>query len=261
MIVVLAISSCTKAECKTSADCPHKACSSQRCDSSKCIYSSIPNCCGNGDKDSLENGRPGSKCTCPQDYGNCEGKGKVKQGSQMVDAAYAHYYCTGSNECIMGVESKDASSQNFLDVVNSGYFKASAVMKYNKPFDMSRDTFELKITLDDGNKDLIMPVKFNSVKVLLNTDYSRGELLIADKNLENEIYSVGDTTSLSIPLNLDYKPQQIEESGSVRFTLDYSYIKNINIGRNPDGSQIYRQELARERVSSPAKQVFFVRSE
>ena len=258
---MLAIGSCTKAECKVSADCVQKACSTQRCDSSKCIYNPIPNCCGNGAKDLLENGRPGGKCTCPQDYGNCEGKGKVKQGSQMVDAAYAHYYCTSGNECMMGVESKDVSSQNFLDVITAGYFKASAIMKYNKPFAMSRDTFELKITLDDGNKDLIMPVKFNSVKVLLSTEYSRGELLIADKNLENEIYLIGGTTSLSIPLNLNYRPQQIEETGSLRFTLDYNYIKNVIIGKNLNGSPVYKQELVREKFNSPAKQVFFVRSE
>ena len=261
VIAVLAISSCTKAECKVSADCPQKACSTQRCDSSKCVYSSTPNCCGNGDKDSLESGRPGNKCTCPQDYGSCEGKGKVKQGSQTVDAIYAHYYCTSSNECVMGVESKDAFPQNFPDSISAQYFKASSVMKYNKPFDMSRDAFELKITLDDANKDLVMPVKFNKVQVLLSTDYSRSELLIAEKNIDNDIPVIGNTVTINIPLNLDYRPQQVEETGTIRYVVDFSYNKRVVSSRKPDGSPVYDQELVREKFNSPSKQVFFVRSE
>ena len=259
VISALLLISCAKSECKASPDCPQKACSAPRCDNGKCIPNPIPNCCGNGAPESLEGGKPGNKCTCPQDYGKCEGKGQVKAGSRMEDAAYAHYYCNSGNECIMGVESKDASPQNYLDSMTAEYFKASAVLKYNKPFDMSKDTFELKITLDDTNKDIVMPVKFSSVRILLSTDSSRGEQLVADKDFEIEIFNIKDTTSLSVPLNLNYRPQQVEEPGLIRYTVDYSYTKKIVSGRNPDSSPIYQQQLARERFNSPSKQVFLVR--
>ena len=260
-IAVLVAIACAKSECKVSADCPQKACSAPRCDSSKCVSNPIPNCCGNGVPESLENGKAGNKCTCPQDYGKCEGKGKVQVGSKAEDAKYAHYYCSSQSECIMGVESKDASAQNFLDSISGEYFKASAVLRFNKPFDMSKDAFEIKITLDDANKNMVLPVKFNNLRILLSTESSRGELLVADKNFENEVYAVGNTTTINVPLNLDYKPQQVEELGTMRYTLDYSYNKKILIGTSADGTPNYRQELARERFNSPAKQVFLVRSD
>ena len=126
---------------------------------------------------------------------------------------------------------------------------------------MSKDAFELKITLDDANKDLVMPVKFNKVQVLLSTDYSRSELLIAEKNIDNDIPMVGNTVTLNIPLNLDYRPQQVEETGTVRYVVDFSYNKRVVSSRKPDGSPVYDQELVREKFNSPSKQVFFVRSE
>ena len=101
----------------------------------------------------------------------------------------------------------------------------------------------------------------DNLRILLSTESSRGELLVADKNFENEVYAVGNTTTINVPLNLDYKPQQVEELGTMRYTLDYSYNKKILIGTSADGTPNYRQELARERFNSPAKQVFLVRSD
>ena len=261
VISLLVLSSCGKAECKASSDCPSQLCKIPKCEDRKCIYASQPNCCGNRINESLESGKPGNKCTCPQDYGKCEGKAQVKIGSRTQDAAYAGYYCDYNNECIFGVDQKDVLPQNVLDTINTGFFKASSVLKYSKPFDMSRDVFEVKITLDDSNKDLVLPVKITGIKMLFNGDYSRSELLIAEKSLDNSLSSIGESTAISVPLNLGYRPQEAEEAGSLKYVVDYSYTKKVSSGRTPSGDTIYKEEISREKFNSPTKQVFFVRAE
>lgn len=248
-----------KSECKTSADCQLRACSLSKCESRKCVYTPQTSCCGNGIKDAMENGRPGSQCTCPQDYGKCEGRGKIKVGQRAEDAVYAHYYCS-ADKCVLGVESKDAAPQNFLDTINTGFFKASSIMKYSKPFDMGREVFELKITLDDTTKDLVLPLKLTGVKMLFSGQYSGTELLVAEKELDSPIAGIGESITINVPLNLDYKPQEIEESGSIRYTIDYTYVKKVQTGRAQDGTILYEQQLVREKFLAPSKQVFFVRS-
>ena len=258
LVVTLFVLSSCKPECRTSPDCLQKTCSLSKCENKKCAYTPQINCCGNGVKDSIEDGKPGTQCTCPADYGKCEGKGKVKIGSKVEDAVYSHYYCARDGKCILGVESKNIAPQNFLDSISLGYFKASSVVRYNKPFDVSKDSFELKITLDDASKDLVFPIKLTNIKLLFSGD-SRTELLIAEENIDTSIINVGGTVTIDVSLNLDYKPQEVEEAGSVRYTLDYTYTKKIPGGRTPDGTTLYTQDLAREKFNSPSKQVFFVK--
>ncbi|MBI2655559.1 hypothetical protein HYX06_04000 [Candidatus Woesearchaeota archaeon] len=261
ILSILILSSCGKSECKSSLDCPSQLCKIPKCEDRKCAYSVQPNCCGNRINESLESGKPGDKCTCPQDYGKCEGKAKVRIGTRTQDAVYAGYYCNYDNRCVLGADQKDVLPQNVLDTINTGFFKASSVLKYNKPFDMGRDVFEVKITLDDSHKDLVLPVKITGIKMLFNGDYSRSELLIAEKSLDNPLSSIGDSTAISVPLNLGYRPQEAEEAGSLRYTIDYSYTKKVSSGRTPAGDIIYKEEISREKFNSPAKQIFFVRAE
>ena len=258
---ILVLSACSKAECKISGDCIQKTCTISKCQDKKCIYTPQANCCGNDVKDPLENGRLGNQCTCPQDYGKCEGKAKVKVRDKLVDAAYAHYFCDADNKCLLGIEKNDIASQNFLDNINSVSFKASSVIRYNKPFDMRRDTFEIKITLDDAGKDFVLPLTVTGVKVLFTGENSRSELLVADKILESSISNVGDSLTILVPLNLEYRPQEVEESGSIRYSIDYTHIKKVSAGRAPDGTTIYKEETARDKFFAPSKPIFLVRTE
>lgn len=260
IIALVTISSCSKPECKTSADCSSRKCTLSKCENSKCVYTLQQNCCGNRINESIEDGKPGSKCTCPLDYGKCEGKGKIKVGSRTEDAVYAHYYCNVDNSCVLGVERKDAVQQNYLDSIDTGFFKASSVVKYNKPFEVSRDIFELKINLDDASKDLVFPVLLAKVKLLYSSEYARNELLIAEQDLSNVLNGIGDQAIINVPLNLNYKPQELEEVGSLRYTIDYTYTKQVVTGRTANGTNKYSPETKRETFKAPTKQVFFVRS-
>lgn len=257
---LIAIGSCTKAECKTSADCSSKLCTLSKCEDKKCVYTLQKNCCGNNVKEAIESGKAGSQCTCPQDYGKCEGKGKIRIGSRTEDATYVHYYCNVDSQCVLGVERKDAAQQNFLDLISTGFFKASSVAKYNKPFDAARDNFDFKITLDDTGKDLILPIRLTKIKLLYSSEYARAEVLIAEKELDNMLNGIGDQTAISIPLNLRYRPQELEEAGSLRYSIDYAFTKQAFSGRTADGAIQYTNETSRATFTAPAKPVFFVRS-
>ena len=259
-IALIAIGSCAKAECKTSADCPSRTCFQPKCESKKCVYTLQSNCCGNRINDTIEDGKPGSQCTCPQDYGKCEGKGKVKSGSRIDDATYAHYYCNANSQCVLGVEKNDIAPQNFLDTMDIGFFRASSVVRYNKPFDAKRDSFEFAVTLDNIGKDLVLPITLTKARLLFSSEYTRIEQLIAEQDLSAVLNGVGDQAIISVPLNLNYRPQDIEETGGLRYTIDYVYKKKVVSGKTANGTNVYSDETVRASFTAPVKPVFFVRS-
>ena len=260
VIALIAVSSCTKAECKVDSDCLSKTCKLSTCENKKCVYAAQPNCCGNGLKESIKNGKPGNQCTCPQDFGKCEGKGKITQGTRTQDAQYARYSCESANQCVLGVDKNDVTTQNFLDGINLGYFKASSIIKYSKPFDINKDYFEFKITLDDANSGLVFPITITNIKIFFTGQYSGSELLVAEKDLSTTLNKIGDIITINVPLNLDYRPQQIEETGSMRYSVDYAYTRKIQTGTAADGTPLYKDEPARERFSATSKQLFLLRS-
>jgi len=244
-ISLLVISSCgkgeLKVECSENADCSPKLCSSPKCVNQKCMYDIKTNCCGNKLKEVNENGKSGSPCTCPQDYGKCEGKAKVKVGSRMEDAVYVRNYCDEEDLCVLGVDKKDIAPQNFLDSISPGIFKATSVIKYNKPFNMDSDEFEIRIVLDDASKDLIFPVTLTKVRVLFSSASSRGEQLIAEKDIDKvEFGEIGEEKTINVPLNLDYRINEAEETGSIKYSIDYNYQKQIKVGKEEDGKGLTR---------------------
>lgn len=259
-LTLIIISSCAKPECRTSSDCSSRTCFLSKCESKKCVYNLQRNCCGNQINDTTENGKPGNQCTCPQDYGKCQGKGKIRIGSRTEDAIYVHYYCNADEQCVPGVEKKDVAPLNFLDTINLGFLKASSIIKYNKPFDPARDNFEFKITLDDASKDVVLPVKLTKAKLLYSSEYARAELLIAEKDLDSALGGIGEYSIVNVPLTLSYRPQELEEQGSLRYSIDYTYTRQVLSGKTANGTSIYNNEIKRETFTAPVKPVFFFRS-
>ena len=257
---LIILSSCAKPECRTSSDCSSRTCFLSKCESKRCVYSLQRNCCGNQINESTENGKPGNQCTCPADYGKCQGKGEIRRGSRTEDATYVHYYCSADEQCVLGVEKSDAAPLNFLDHINLGILKASSVIKYNKPFDPARDNFEFKIALDDAGKDIILPVKLTKAKLLYSGEYARAELLIAEKDLDSTLGGIGDYSIINVPMTLNYRPQELEEQGSLRYSIDYTYIRQVLSGKTANGTNIYNNEIKRETFTAPVKPVFFFRS-
>ncbi len=262
LLLLLTISSCQKVECSSNTDCiSSKPCITGKCINAKCVLSTQSNCCGNNVKDAIEDNKPGNKCTCSQDYGRCEGKPKIKVGSRTEDTKYLMYYCDAENQCILGVEPKNILPQNLLDTISTSFFKISSVVKYPKPFGINKDYFEFTLSLDDLNENLVLPIKLTKMKLFYISQYVRLEQLVATEDLEIELNGIGDQLNIGIKLNLGYRTQEIEESGSFRYSIDYTYTKKVSAGRAPDGTTIYKDEIVRATFNSPSKPVFFVRGE
>jgi len=256
---IVVISGCAKAECKTRADCQSRLCTISKCEEKKCVYDLQRNCCGNRINESIENGKPGNQCTCPQDYGKCDGKAKVKVGVRLEDASYSHYYCSADNRCVLGVEKNDIIPQNFLDSINPGTFQASSVIKYNKPFDVSEENFEFKIALENVGKETVLPIRLTKIKLLFSGESARIEQLIAEHDLDYVLNGVGDEVKINAPLNLNYRPHEVEETGSLRYIVDYTHKKQVLSGKI-NGTDIFSNETLRAVFTASAKPVFFVRS-
>ena len=260
IVSLLLLASCGKKECTTSSDCGLKTCFNSKCDSGKCSWAIQRNCCGNRLKETQENGKTGNQCSCPDDYGKCEGATKIKIGSRTEDSRYLKLACNEEEKCVLSVDPKDIQPQNFLDSISTGFFKASIVSSLNKPFDLLKDTITLKVTLDDATKEVSLPVQFIKIKVLYTGETSRNEQLIAEKQIDIQFAQIGDEATIVVPLNLNYKPQQAEESGSIRFSIDYSLVRKISAGKNDDGTPKYSDEIQRGSYNSPTKAFFLVKT-
>ena len=261
LLMVLSACQKTKVECTKSSECLQKTCNVPKCDANKCVYSLQKNCCGNGLQDETENGKPGNKCTCPQDYGKCDGKGRVKAQGRLQNTTYLYYHCSKEDKCIFGINEKDIEIQNFPDTISAGFFKAGMLVTFNKPFDIDKDSLKIKISLDDLGKDILPPIELTKLKLFYSSELSRTEQQIAEKELQSKLISIGDEVLIEAPMNLGFRPREVEETGTFRYSIDYRYAKHVASGRSLDGLTIYTNETARNTFNSVAKPIFFVKSE
>jgi len=234
------LSSCAKAECKANADCQAQFGKDAACIDKQCKYTPKSNFCGNGIKDAIENGKQGNKCTCPADYGKCEGKGKIKRYDIEYDTQYLAYYCDERERCVFGVDKKDARPIDLIDERELEEFTIETKMTFNRPFDGKKDYFNFRVTLKDASQELVLPVKILKATVL------GGEVLFGELQSEGLLNGIGDTANMQIPLT--YVPEQIEEEKSLSYKIDYEY-KVKEQQRLANGSYI-------DSVSAPKRNSF-----
>lgn len=224
-----------------------------KCVDKKCSYTIIKNCCGNKLKEETENGKTGSKCTCPEDYGKCEGKGKVKIGSKTYDAQYLKYFCE-NDECIFGVDKEDITKATLLDERDFKYFKIDASTTFNRPFDTKKDSFNFQITLTDTSDDLVLPVKINKITL------REGEVLFGEKSVGRTLNNIGDKITAEVPMT--YGLDQPEEEIRLSYKLDYEYTKKVKDKRLEDGSYTYKEEVVRDDYENRFQtKIFFVKTD
>ena len=259
LLVILAFSSlfllsgCGKKECKVNSDCASLACSTAKCADNKCEYAPVPNCCGNGIKDATENGKPGDKCTCPEDYGKCEGKGKIMVANREFDAQYLKYLCNAENKCVFGVDEKSIQVQRLIDDKVFSFFELETIVEFNKPFDIKNDNFKFEFNLKDDNEDLVYPIKFTEIQLLDR------EVFFGSTAIDKELSKVGDKISINVPV--DYQLADIEEERQLSYKLRFEYTKRLRTGTNPDGTYSYKNEPEREEYQKFfGSKIFFVKT-
>ena len=213
---ILFIAGCKK-ECEKSSDCAEKTCNTASCAKGACEYNIKANCCGNGIKDKIEDGKQGNKCTCPKDYGSCTGK----------NGTYMERFCTENNDCVFGVPDEKIQNLKVLSDKSTGYFNLEIKSEYDSPFIINKSVFTATITLKDDNERLVYPIKFTDFKLL------ERDLILGEKTANLEFNRVGDSASIDVPF--EFSMQKPEEQRTVYLRVEYEYNYKVSNG----------QELAR----------------
>lgn len=221
------------------------------CVEKKCKYSPVMNCCGNSIEEKIENGKPGSKCTCPEDYGICEGKGQLTIRNRQYDATYIQYFCNSQNKCVFGVDATDTIESKLVDERDLSFFILETQTTFNRPFNVLTDKFKFQVKLKDDGEDLVLPVKITNIQL------KEGEILFGEENLNEALKAVGSVINTEI--QVDYRPTQIEEERSLSYKLDYQYTKKVKTTRKDDGTWNYKEELVRDSYEKRfSSKIFFV---
>lgn len=248
--VAFLLSSCS--ECKVAKDCPTKGkCSIVTCDDGKCSSQTKESCCGNGIEDKTEDGKPGNKCTCPADYGKCEGKAQMLVRNKDVDATYLEKTCA-ANECVYAVKDENVKDRVLTIEKELPYFSWDVYVKFKNPFTIGKDKVEVSFKLKDDKADIVYPIKITEIQLV------DGQTLYGIKEgLTGTFTKVGDTYTTAIDVN--YEPSQIEEQRQMAVRVDYTYKYNVKGPKLEDGN--YSMLEKTERASTDAKlseKVFFL---
>ncbi len=236
-----------KTECDISSDCLSQGtCQVVNCVDNKCVSSMVPNCCGNGLKEDIENGKPGNKCTCPQDYGECEGKltyteiDPIYGNENTYEAQYLEYFCDSRQRCIKGISPDNIQQTRLVDTRDTGYFMYDVITMFNKPVNIRKDSFrfdvELKNTLDET---VILPIKITKVLVKAGQDFI-GEARPSDAILSH----IGSIATISVPIQ--YQTKKIEEVKQLSYHIDFEYTIRQQSGYDADGNIKYEDKIQRK---------------
>ncbi len=245
LILSLLLAACAPSgtqSCKASSDCTSKQCQSASCTGKECSYAPQSNCCGNGKKDPIEGTKPGNECTCPQDYGVCEGAAKVSiGGSRAEDAVYVKRHCSAMQECIMGVDPKDLKPITLLDEGRLASFDIEITTTINQPFRVPTDSLSFRIRLKDAKEEVIYPIKFTHISL------RDGEILYGEKDVSAVLGGIGDIATFSVPLI--YSMGQPEENRRIGYKMDYEYTLNTQ-NRDSSGNLLTTPKTMRESLEN-----------
>ena len=217
-LLLLACSGGDAQSCKATSDCAPKKCQIATCIEGKCSNSPEQNCCGNGKKDAIEDGKPGNECTCPSDHGDCTGTAKIASGSRTTDAVYVKRNCNSQMRCVMGVDPKELNPITLLDENKLSSFDIEITATLNQPFRVPTDSIQYRITLKDAKDEVVYPIRFTHISL------RDGEILFGEKDLSSALGGVGDVATFGVPIA--YHLSQPEEKRRITYKIDYEFTIN-----------------------------------
>lgn len=210
--------SCSK-ECRKALDCEKRTCFTPKCVDGVCDYNPKKDCCGNGLKDKIEDGKPGNECTCPFDYGRCEG----------TKGEYLEKYCK-NNECVWGVSADKIQKLVFSEDKTLDIFDIELLSTYDYPFVIGSSNFTIKITLKDDDEKLVYPIVFTKFRLF------EKNLLLGERTVNLKLTGVGDSLEVIVPF--DFSMNDAEEEKSVTLKVDYEYTRSTS-----RGNELYRNDF------------------
>ncbi|MBW2993892.1 hypothetical protein KY315_00555 [Candidatus Woesearchaeota archaeon] len=216
LISIIALQGCSKAECKTDADClkPHFT---SVCLDNKCVNTPIPNECGNGICETGE-----TKCNCEIDCGMCAGiSGPFKLS------------CVGE-ECVETISESDVEQVVSLSDIYVDNDKFDLITAYNKPFNVLKDTFNIRMPVQTSNPKIS---DRRITKVALVGKKNRESVPLASKDVYKQVWP-GSEVEFDLILNFP----TTESSGTftdLELQVTYEYLLGT-IAKKPLMRKIYR---------------------
>ena len=206
IVSLLLLSAC--GECSKDSDCTAKTAFSASCKEKTCVYTAIPNQCGN-----LICELPENKCKCPSDCKPaCVGK--------VQNSQYLSQQCI-QDQCVEDVASSliKPVSVSADQIVAGDKFKFDTL--YNQPFNMKRDTFNLAVSISQmapQNKDH----HIISMEMTGTTKDGR-TITLAQQSVDKYLWSVG--SSVQEGLILDFTTVEVEgEISNLVLKTQYEYV-------------------------------------
>lgn len=244
LISILSFTACSKAECEKSSDCrTGNPCIIGRCIDGKCTTTINQDCCGNG---VCEANDGENKCTCEKDCGMCEGKVKYNitttRGIKTLEAQYAQSLCE-NNICIVGVAASDVNELKHTNEVDvRGGFKAEVLTVLNTPFDISKESINVRVTLKDLDTDVVDGISFKSIQIL------SGSELMGEKLINNKLSSVGNL--FTEELSLSSAQSIVEEERRIEIKIGYEYVVDER------GEQVIKRDDSKNKLT---EEIIFIK--
>ncbi len=220
LVSLLVLASCAPKECSSSNDCAERSAFSASCAKGECVYSPVPNVCGN---ERCESGE--TKANCANDCGGCNGK---VSGSQLLE------YQQVNGRCVEGVPSVLVKPVVVANDVAGGGNRFHFDTVYSQPFNLRKDQFEFAIQLDQGlqNRDLFI------TDVELSGTKDRRSVVFARKSISRPLI---EGVHLREVLVLDFPMQELEGELSnlvLKFKYEYVSVQGDRLVRKEGSAQI-----------------------
>ena len=223
-------------QCKKDADCMRVfgstlgVCQYAFCEKEICRKRPVQDCCGNGVQEEIENNITGSKCTCPEDYGKCEGNlVYMDSRGREQTSSYIFWACNANAQCEMQYEDTLQKTAEYFTTFAGSGFSFNFYVSYPNPFYHNSSEFRVEYKLTDLDTKVVDPsIKFTEIRLMEGTN------ILYRAGLNLKFSKVGQTNITMIPMS-SYDIIYPEEKKSVILSLDYEYIplkKTVDADKN-----------------------------
>ncbi len=206
---LLALSACTRAECKTNTDCIKQHYTGS-CMNRICVYSPIEGECGNS---LCETNAGENKCTCPADCGICAGPVSPNMEQTCV-----------RNSCLESVLPEKIKPVTSTAELAAGGDKIRVTTSYSQPFNMRSDMFDVKFSI-------ITESKYNSERriaklALMGQTTDKRTITLAEKNINRNFWP---EINLDTELIVNF-PTTLKEGAISNLELQITYEYSTGTG-------------------------------
>jgi hypothetical protein len=224
IVLVLLLAGCSSGECSKDTQCT-KAHFTATCAEHKCVYTAIPNECGNL---KCEAANKENRCSCMSDCGDCSGK----VGKYLVQA------CNKDDQCVQDIPATAQKPITQTRELSTGGSKISLTTTFKQPFNTKKDQIELDFGIN------VLAPSMSDIKItrmeLTGMTPDKRTIQLSDKAESRSLFEGskvkerlivdfptadidGELTNLNLKVYLDYILTSGSTSTPKSVTLSQSY--------------------------------------